>query len=205
MESRPTVGKRNGFALDSLEAIGEEAARAVARTRYITLRGPELLESRAVERVGQPGRRHPQRQRRQRTQQSHRVPTQRHRPPSSSATSASRWAVPPQRCPVPGHHHRQRAKHGVLDQSILLPAIVHAGNGDDIPFAGGGPTVLLGGSGNDKLIAGSAPTSWKRRSRNQRSTSTSNNRTASSAGPATASLTLPNRPRRPPRPIPTPC
>jgi len=39
---------------------------------------------------------------------------------------------------------------------ITLPATITAGSGNDLLFAGGGPTTLIGGSGNDKLIAGAA-------------------------------------------------
>jgi uncharacterized protein GlcG (DUF336 family) len=45
----------------------------------------------------------------------------------------------------------------VIDKAVLQPAIVQLGNGNDIVYAGGGMTSVLGGTGSDKIYAGSAP------------------------------------------------
>jgi uncharacterized protein GlcG (DUF336 family) len=44
-----------------------------------------------------------------------------------------------------------------VETDVLQPATLVAGPGNDVLFAGGGPTVLVGGGGNDKLVAGPGP------------------------------------------------
>jgi Ca2+-binding RTX toxin-like protein len=45
--------------------------------------------------------------------------------------------------------------HLTIANSLLTPAIVHGGTGNDHLVAGGGPTALLGDSGDDDLVGGS--------------------------------------------------
>ena len=44
--------------------------------------------------------------------------------------------------------------HMTIANSVMTPAIVHGGAGDDHLVAGGGPSVLLGDGGNDMLVGG---------------------------------------------------
>jgi uncharacterized protein GlcG (DUF336 family) len=45
-----------------------------------------------------------------------------------------------------------------VETDVLQPATLVAGSGNDVLFAGGGPTLLVGGGGHDKLVAGPGPT-----------------------------------------------
>jgi uncharacterized protein GlcG (DUF336 family) len=44
-----------------------------------------------------------------------------------------------------------------VETDVLQPATLVAGPGNDVLYAGGGPTVLVSGGGNDKLVAGPGP------------------------------------------------
>jgi Ca2+-binding RTX toxin-like protein len=48
--------------------------------------------------------------------------------------------------------------HLTIAKSVLTPAIIHSGAGNDHVVAGGGPTVLLGDAGNDMLVGGKGRT-----------------------------------------------
>jgi uncharacterized protein GlcG (DUF336 family) len=145
--------------LSTLWARSEKKRRpSPARVRYVTLQGPERLEPRTVLSVsatlsdgilavtGDPGRNHIE------------VGLN----AAQSALIVSDFGV------VAGQFNPSAvqsldivAGNGqntvVIDKGVLVPAIVHCGDGGDIVFAGGGPTTILGGAGNDKFYAGSAP------------------------------------------------
>ena len=44
-----------------------------------------------------------------------------------------------------------------VDNAVLQPTTIQAGNGDELIRTGGGPTTVFGGTGPDKIIAGAGP------------------------------------------------
>jgi hypothetical protein len=44
-----------------------------------------------------------------------------------------------------------------VDNAVLQPTTIQAGNGQELIHTGGGPTTVIGGAGYDKMIAGAGP------------------------------------------------